>query len=44
MLGASMIGGYVGARLTRRLSLRIVRGCVVALTGTVTLVFFIRLL
>jgi uncharacterized membrane protein YfcA len=44
MLGTSVIGGYFGARLTRHLPPRIVRGCVVALTATVTLAFFMRLL
>jgi hypothetical protein len=44
MLGTSVIGGYCGARLTRRLSPRIAPGCVVGLTATVTLACFMRLL
>ena len=42
MLGASVVGGYLGARLTRFLPARIVRGFVVVLTGTVTIAFFVR--
>ncbi len=42
MLGASVIGGYLGARLTRVLPAPIVRGCVIVLTAIVTLVFFLR--
>jgi len=44
MLIASVIGGYLGARLTRVLPPRIVRRFVVGLTATVTLVFFLRLI
>ena len=36
MLGASIVGGYLGARLTRFLPARVVRGFVVVLTATVT--------
>ena len=42
MLGASVIGGYVGARLSRLLPPRIVRRFVVVLTAFITLVFFLR--
>jgi uncharacterized membrane protein YfcA len=42
MLGASIVGGYLGARLTQFLPARVVRGFVVALTGTVTIAFFVR--
>jgi uncharacterized protein len=44
MLAASVIGGYLGARLTRILPPRIVRRFVIVLTAFVTLVFFIRLI
>jgi len=43
MLGASIAGGYLGARLTRVLSAHAVRACVVVLTATVTAAFFFRL-
>jgi uncharacterized protein len=42
MLGASVVGGYLGARLTQWLPAEVVRGCVVVLTATVTAVFFVR--
>jgi uncharacterized membrane protein YfcA len=42
MLGASIVGGYLGARLTRLLPARVVRGFVVVLTATVTAAFFVR--
>jgi uncharacterized membrane protein YfcA len=44
MLGASVAGGYLGARVTQRLPPAMVRGCVVFLTATVTIAFFIRTL
>jgi uncharacterized membrane protein YfcA len=44
MLGASVIGGYLGARLTRVLPQQTVRRFVVAMTAFVTLVFFVRML
>jgi uncharacterized membrane protein YfcA len=44
MLGASIAGGYLGARVTQRLPPGVVQGCVVLLTATVTIVFFIRAL
>lgn len=44
MLGASVIGGYLGARLIRVLPLTVVRAGVVALTAAVTVAFFIRIL
>jgi hypothetical protein len=44
MLVASVIGGYLGALLTRVLPRNVVRQFVVALTAFVTLVFFLRLL
>jgi uncharacterized membrane protein YfcA len=42
MLGANIVGGYLGARLTQFLPARVLRGFVVALTGTVTIAFFVR--
>jgi uncharacterized membrane protein YfcA len=42
MLGASVIGGYLGARLTRVLPQRVVRGFVIVLTAFITLTFFWR--
>jgi uncharacterized membrane protein YfcA len=42
MLGASMVGGYLGARLTQFLPAHLVRWCTVALTATVTAAFFYR--
>jgi uncharacterized membrane protein YfcA len=42
MLAASVIGGYLGARLTQWLPPRIVRGFIVVLTATVTVLFFAR--
>jgi uncharacterized protein len=42
MLGASVIGGYFGARLGRVLSPRLVRGAVVTLSTVITLTFFWR--
>ncbi|HEX3989842.1 MAG TPA: sulfite exporter TauE/SafE family protein [Acetobacteraceae bacterium] len=44
MLAASVIGGYLGARLTRLLPPAIVRRFVIALTALVTLVFFLRMI
>ncbi len=44
MLGASVIGGYLGARLTRVLSAHFVRRFVVVLTAFVTLVFYLRMI
>jgi len=44
MLGASVIGGYLGARLTRVLPAPVVRRFVIALTAIVTLVFFLRMI
>ena len=44
MLAASVIGGYLGARLTRVLPPAIVRRFVIALTALVTLVFFLRMI
>ena len=43
MLGASVVGGYLGARLTQVLHPPVVRGFVIALTATVTMAFFARL-
>jgi hypothetical protein len=42
MLGASVVGGYLGARLTQWLPARVVRRFVVLLTATVTVAFFLR--
>jgi hypothetical protein len=42
MLAASVVGGYLGARLTQYLPAPVVRGCVVVLTAAVTVVFFLR--
>ena len=42
ILGASVIGGYFGARLGRVLPQRWTRGFVLALTAFITLVFFYR--
>jgi hypothetical protein len=42
MLGASAVGGYVGARLTQWMPPPVVRGFVVALSATVTVLFFLR--
>jgi uncharacterized protein len=44
MLGASVIGGYVGARLTHFLPAHIVRRFIVALTALITFGFFLRAL
>jgi uncharacterized protein len=44
MLGASVIGGYAGARLTRFLPPRVVRAFVVALSAAVTAAFFYRVI
>ena len=44
MLAASVIGGYLGARLTRVLPPAIVRRFVIALTAFITLVFFVRMI
>ena len=37
-----MIGGYLGARLTRVLPAFVVRRCVIVLTACITLAFFWR--
>ncbi len=42
MMGASIAGGYLGARLMRYLPVQVVRGFVVVLTATVTIAFFVR--
>jgi uncharacterized membrane protein YfcA len=42
MLFASVIGGYLGARIGRWLPARVIRGFVVALTAMVTVGFFMR--
>ena len=44
MLAASVVGGYLGARLTRILPPQVVRRFVIVLTAVVTLVFFLRLI
>lgn len=44
MLAASVIGGYLGARLTSVLPAETVRRCVIVLTAVVTLGFFVRLI
>jgi len=44
MLGASVVGGYLGARVTRVLPPRIVRRFVIALTSFVTAAFFVRMI
>jgi uncharacterized membrane protein YfcA len=44
MMGASIIGGYLGALIGRWLPARVVRGFVVVLSATVTAVFFWRVL
>lgn len=44
MLAASVVGGYLGARLTRILPPPIVRRFVIVLTAVVTLVFFLRVI
>jgi uncharacterized membrane protein YfcA len=44
MLGASVIGGYLGARLTRVLPANVVRRFVVVLTACITVAFFLRTL
>ena len=44
MLAASVIGGYLGALLTRVLPRELVRRFVVVLTALVTLAFFLRML
>lgn len=43
MLGASIVGGYLGARLTQWLPPQVVRGFVIALSATVTALFFLRI-
>jgi len=42
MLGASVVGGYLGALVGRWLPAPVVRGFVVVLTATVTVAFFVR--
>jgi uncharacterized membrane protein YfcA len=42
MLVASVIGGYLGARLTRILPAEVVRRCVVVMTAVITMAFFWR--
>jgi uncharacterized protein len=44
MLAASVVGGYLGARLTSVLPAEVVRGFVIVLTAFVTLVFFLRVI
>ena len=44
MLGASIAGGYLGARLGQRLPARVVRGLVVVLSAVVTAAFFFRVM
>jgi hypothetical protein len=44
MLGASVVGGYLGARLGQRLPGKAVRGLVVVLSAVVTAAFFARAL
>jgi len=44
MLGASAVGGYIGARLTQWMPPQVVRAFVVALSATVTVMFFLSLL
>jgi len=44
MLGASVIGGYFGARIGQSLPAHIVRGFTIVLTAIVTVAFFIRVL
>jgi hypothetical protein len=44
MLGASVAGGYLGARLGQRLPGSAVRGFVVVLSAVVTIAFFARVL
>jgi uncharacterized membrane protein YfcA len=42
MLGGAVTGGYVGARLSRKLPSAVVRGAVIAISVVVTIVFFLR--
>jgi hypothetical protein len=42
MLGASVVGGYLGARLSQVLPAEIVRRFVIVLTAVITLTFFLR--
>ncbi len=42
MLVAAVAGGYAGARFSRQLSTRTVRGAVIAVSTLVTIVFFLR--
>jgi uncharacterized membrane protein YfcA len=44
MLAASIVGGYLGARLARFMPGPVTRGFVTLLTATVTVAFFARLL
>jgi uncharacterized membrane protein YfcA len=44
MLAATVVGGYLGARLTSVLPQQIVRRFVIVLTAIVTLVFFLRMI
>jgi uncharacterized protein len=44
MLAASVIGGYLGARLTSVLPAEVVRRFVIVLTASVTLAFFLRVM
>jgi uncharacterized membrane protein YfcA len=44
MLGASIVGGYLGALVGRWLPAAVVRGFVVVLSATVTAVFFVRVM
>ena len=42
MLAGAMLGGWLGARLGKRLSPAMVRGWTLLVTGATTLVFFLR--
>jgi uncharacterized protein len=42
MLTGAVAGGYIGARFSRRLSQKAVRGTVIAISVAVTIVFFLR--
>lgn len=44
MLGGSVVGGYFGARVGRRMPAAMVRAFVVMLSATVTVAFFVRVL
>jgi uncharacterized protein len=42
MLAGAVVGGYAGARFGRKLDARVVRGVVIAISVTATIVFFLR--